>query len=183
MKSLKQNANSIFLCLFELLVGVLLLIDPVGFTSGIIVAAGIVLLVLGLIKVIKYFRADMQEAAAGQLLVKGLVSLLFGCFCVFRSQWFIATFPLLTIIYGVATLVAGLGKVQLCVDLLRRKNKKWFLAAISAVVSIVLAVVIIRSPFASTAVLWTFTGISLIVEAVLDVITLIVSGKARVDAE
>lgn len=179
MKSLKQNANGIFLCLFEILVGILLLINPISFTSGIIVAVGIVLLVVGLANVIKYFRADSREAAGGQLLVKGLVSLLAGCFCAFKSQWFIVTFPVLTIIYGIVTLVTGLGKVQLTVDLIRRKNKKWFLAAISAVVSIVCAVVIIRSPFTSTAVLWMFTGISLIVEAMLDVITLIVTGKNK----
>lgn len=179
MKWLKQNANGVFLCLFEMLAGVLLLIDPVGFTSGIIIAAGVVLLAIGVVNVIKYFKANLQEAAAGQLLMKGLCCLLAGGFCVFKSQWFIITFPVLTVIYGIVTLVAGLGKVQLAVDLVRRKNKKWFLAAISAAVSVIFAVVIIRSPFTSTAVLWTFTGISLIVEAVLDIITLIVSVKNR----
>ncbi len=179
MKSMKQNANGIVLCLFEILVGILLLINPIGFTSGIIITAGIVLLVIGIISIVKYFKTDAQKAASGQMLVKGLAALLAGGFCVFESHWFIVTFPVLTIIYGIVTLVTGLGKVQLTVDLLRRKNKKWFFAAISAVVSIICAVVIIRSPFASTAVLWMFTGISLIVEAVLDVITLIVTGKGK----
>ena len=38
MKSLKENANGIVLCLFELIVGILLLINPVSFTAWIIKA-------------------------------------------------------------------------------------------------------------------------------------------------
>ncbi len=177
MKTLKRNPNGVMLCLFEVLVGILLLINPVGFTSGIIITAGIVLMVIGLISIIKYFRMDAKEAAIGQLLTKGLISLLGGAFCALRSQWFIVTFPVLTIVYGAAILVAGLGKVQLTVDMLRQKHKKWFLAAISAVISIVSAVVILGSPFTSTVVLWMFTGITLIIEAILDVVALFVSGS------
>lgn len=177
MKVLKENANGIIFCLFEVLVGILLLINPVAFTAGIIIALGLILMVAGLVCIIKYFRADPQEAAVSQLLLKGLVALLAGAFCVFQSHWFIVTFPVLTILYGVAILVTGLGKVQLTVDMLRQKNKKWFLAAISAAVSIVCAIVILNNPFTSATILWMFTGITLIAEAVFDIVTLIMSTK------
>lgn len=182
MKKMKERANNIILCLFELIVGILLLINPIGLTSWIIVIAGIVLMIIGLVQVIKYFKSSATEAALGQTLVKGLLSVLAGGFCVFKTQWFIVTFPVLTIMYGVVILVTGIGKVQLTVDMLRMKNKKWFWAAISAVVSIVCAIVILNSPFTSTTVLWTFTGISLLVEAVLDIVTLIVGKKSEGNA-
>lgn len=83
-----------------------------------------------------------------------------------------------TIIYGILILVTGISKIQLTVDIFRRKNKKWFWAAINAIVTIVCAVVILRSPFTSTAVLWMFIGVSLLVEGVLDIITLIMGKKA-----
>lgn len=175
MKMLKEHVDGILLCLSEIVVGILLFINPVGFASGIIVMAGIVLLALGLIDVIKYFRADAKEAATGQYLTKGLLALLAGGFCAFKAQWFIATFPLLTILYGAAILIAGLGKVQMTVDMLRFKNKKWFWAAISAVISIIGAGIILKNPFTSTAVLWMFTGITLVVEAVFDVIAFVMS--------
>lgn len=63
MKFLKHNANVIHLCLFEALIGVLLVVDPIGFTSGIIIAFGIGLLFAGLICVIGYFRSNPIEAA------------------------------------------------------------------------------------------------------------------------
>lgn len=177
MKFLKQHTNHIILCLFEALVGILLLINPIGFTSGIITAGGVLLLLVGIASIIKYFRAEASEAAASQSLTKGLAALLAGAFCVLRYQWFLVTFPALTILYGVVILVTGLGKIQAAIDMLRQKNNRWFLAAISAVVSLVCAVVILNNPFSSTVILWTFTGISLIVEVIFDVVAIIVSGK------
>ena len=41
----------------------------------------------------------------------------------FRSGWFIAAFPVLTMLYGVATLVTAFGKLQWTADLLRLKHK------------------------------------------------------------
>ncbi len=178
MKKIKELANGLVLCLFELIVGVLLLINPVGFTSSIIMVAGVVLMLMGLVEIIRYFKADADEAAMGQSLVKGLLAVLVGVFCAFRTEWFIVTFPALTIIYGVVILVTGIGKVQLTVDMLRQKNKKWFWAAINALVSVVCAIVILKSPFTTTAVLWMFAGISLIAEGVLDIVTMIVGRKS-----
>lgn len=48
MKALKEKANGIIFGAFELIVGLLLLINPAGFTSAIIIMAGIALMVLGL---------------------------------------------------------------------------------------------------------------------------------------
>ena len=179
MKKLKEHSHGLILTLAEILVGILLLIDPEGFAAGIIVMAGIGLLVLGLISVIRYFRADPVAAAAGQFLVKGLLFLLLGVVFITKSNWFIRTFPILTILYGIAILIAGLSKVQLMADMLRLKRGKWFLAAISAVLSLGCAALILVNPFATVEVLWMFTGISLIVEAVLDLVTTFVDGKKR----
>lgn len=173
---MKRIIGGLIPCLFEILVGILLLVRPVGFTSGIIIAAGIVSLVVGLYNVVKYFRTDAETAAMGQLLVKGLVALLGGIFCIANTNWLIATFPALTIIYGVVILITGFGKVQKTVDLIRAKNRRWFLGAISAIISIVCAVVILNNPFTSTAVLWMFTGITLIIEAVFDAVACIATG-------
>ena len=179
MKALKEHLTPIVFAIFELVVGILLMINPVNFTVGIITAAGVVLILYGIISIIKYFRMDAKTASAGQTLAQGLCMMLVGAFCTLKSEWFIATFPVLTMIYGVITLFAGMRKIQLTVDLLRLKNKKWFWGAISAAVSIVCAVIILNSPFTTTAVLWMFTGISLIIEAVFDCVTVIMGVKEK----
>jgi len=177
MKALKQNGNTIIMCIVEVVAGVLLLIKPVGFTVGIIIATGIAFMVDGLLNVIRYFRSKPEEAAVSQLLMRGLIFMLAGAFCTFNPQWFMITFPMIAILYGIVVLIGGLGKVQMAMDMLRLKNAKWWWGAISAVVSIICALVIINNPFSSTVALWWFTGISLIAEAVFDVITLIMKIK------
>ena len=175
-KVLKKNSNLV-MCVAELVIGILLLINPTGFTRGIIIALGIPLALQGIGSIIGYFREKPQAASEGNLLAKGLLMACCGLFCMFRSSWFIAVFPVLTILYGVMTLVTAFGKLQWAADLLRLKHKYWFVALISAILSLVLAVLIITNPFTSTAALWVFIGISMIVEAIVDVITLIFEKK------
>ncbi|MBP3326009.1 MAG: DUF308 domain-containing protein [Coprococcus sp.] len=178
MKVLKQNGNVIIMCIIEVVIGILLLVNPVGFTTSIIMVVGIALMVDGLLDMIRYFRSKPEEAAVGQLLMRGLIALLAGAFCTFYSQWFIATFPVIAILYGIAVLIVGMSKVQIAMDMLRLKNAKWWWGGISAVISIICAIVIINNPFSSTVALWWFTGISLIAEAIFDIITLIMRHKS-----
>lgn len=167
---LKRSLSGVAMSLVELIIGILLLVSPVGFTSGIIVAFGIVLMIMGIGSMVKYFHTEPEEAAVSQSLVKGLIELLAGAFCAFNSHWFIATFPVLTLVYGVVILVTGITKLQWTVDIIRMKRSKWLWMAISAAISIVCGITVITNPFSTTAVLWMFIGISLIVDAVFDMI-------------
>ncbi len=167
---LKRNLGSVAMSFAEIIIGILLLVNPVGFTSGIIVAFGVVLMITGIGKSVRYFRTEPEEAAVGQVLVKGLLELLGGAFCTLNSHWFIATFPVLTLVYGVVILVAGITKLQWTIDIIRMRRSKWFWMAISAAISIVCGITVIANPFSTTAVLWMFIGITLIIDAVFDMI-------------
>lgn len=177
MKNTKRNLSGVTLSLVELIVGILLLMNPVGFTSGIIIACGILLMFLGVVSIIRYFRTEPAEAAVSQLFVKGSLELVGGAFCAFNSRWFLITFPVLTLIYGVVILIAGMTKLQWMLDIIRMKRRRWFLTGISAALSFLCGVVIITNPFSTMAVLWMFIGISLIAEAVFDVVAMIFGNK------
>lgn len=179
MKNFKEIGKDVLYFLGELIVGVLLLIEPIRFTKWVIMAAGIGMIILGLVQIVKYFRSSMAETLFGGTLFNGLIAILAGGFCVLKTEWFLVTFPVLTILYGVATLMGGIAKIQLTVDMFRRKNRNWFWPAINAALSIICAIVILNSPFTSTAALWVFTGISLIVEGVFDFVALILGRKAE----
>lgn len=58
-------------------------------------------------------------------------------------------------------------------DLVRNRAEKWFWAGISAAITLICSAVILSNPFTSTVALWTFIAITLIVEAVFDVIVAI----------
>lgn len=65
---------------------------------------------------------------------------------------------MLTVLYGTAVLLTGLVRLQRMADSLRTKQGRWYISAIGAFVSIISGAVILRNPFASTSVLWIFTG-------------------------
>ncbi len=176
MKNFKENAYHVLLCVIEIVIGALLLIEPVRFTSTILLLGGILSIVLGVLSVIRYFQTDAITAAKGQLLLKGLALLSLGYLLAFEHQWIMAAFPVITVLYGVFLFADGLFKVQWTVDTLRLKKGKWFLPAIGAAASVICAIVIVKNPFSSTAVLWIFIGAALIAEAVVDILSLFLIG-------
>lgn len=168
-----SKASIIILSLCEVIVGILLLMNPVSFTTGVIIFLGVVLIVVGTASVVQYFRDPPEVAVLKKELVRGCVAILGGLFCVMKSGWFIVAFPILTRLYGVVTLVTGLVKVQWTIDKIRLKQKRWIWTTFDAVLTIIFAAIVLCNPFSSTAVLWIFIAVGLIVEAVIDIITAI----------
>jgi len=177
MNKIKNSADSLLMCISEILIGILLLINPIGFTSAIIMILGIAMVILGVISTIGYFRAKPVQASLKNDLAKGLLLIVSGCFCFLKAEWFIVTFPVLTVLYGVMNIILGAGKIQHAVDMIRMKEKYWFIAMIGAALTIIFAVLILTNPFTSSAFLWTFIAVSLIVEAVMDILTFAFEGR------
>lgn len=160
MSFIKRNADGTFLSLLELAAGILLLIDPVRFASGIIIAAGALFWGGRDYLCCQIFYDRSGRDGKNQLLTKGLASLLLGWLCAFHSGRFIASFPVLTLPYGILVLLVGLRKIQMAVDLIRARNKRRLPAGVSAAVPAICAAVIVNSPFGATEALWLFTGIT-----------------------
>lgn len=184
MKFLKRNLSVIIVCVLEILIGVLLLVNPKSFTAGIIMAVGIALVVRGIFCVIDYFRDNPVSASLTGSLVKGLAFLIGGIVlitCTRRiTRVLNSAFGILAVIYGVVILLAGLYKLQWFADSLRLKSGhgRWIFHLINALLSIIFAVVILLNPFSAVDVMWMFIGISLIVSAVCDLCVLVTGGKS-----
>ena len=166
------KAGSIITCILEIVVGVLLLIDPVGFTSGIIIGAGVLMCLGGLMSIVRYFMLKPEVAAQKQLLFKGLIALMAGAVCITKYDWFIGAFPLLTVLYAIAMLVLAAGKLQKMADLKRMNAPCWYMPGIAAALAAVLAAIILINPFGAVTAVWTFVAISLIAEAIVEIITI-----------
>ncbi len=172
MKKILNGCNgSILLSVLEILVGILLLIDPLGFTAGIIKGAGVLAILAGLVESVRYFLAAPQIGAQRQSLFRGLVSVLLGVTAIVKYEWFINAFPLLTALYALVMLVVAAYRLQKMADMIRMKEKRWYMPGIAAALAAILATVILLNPFGAVAAVWTFAALSLIVEAVVDLVT------------
>ena len=67
MRKLLKKFDSFIMALGEVLVGILLLVDPVRFTTAIIIGVGILLAVYGGLSVYAYFRSAPEEAPGGRI--------------------------------------------------------------------------------------------------------------------
>ncbi len=177
MTLLKSFSKNLTVSLCEIVIGILLIIDPVKFISGILIALGIVLIALGVENIIVHFNSEPEFAVSNNKLSMGLVYIAIGLFLSIRHKWLIESFSILTFIYGAVILFVGFIKIQWTVDFIRLKRKQWILALISSLFSVVSAVIILANPFESTEILWTFSGVSLIIQAVLDIVTIFIKSK------
>lgn len=171
MKALKENFSIILVGIAELAVGILLIIDPQKFTNGIIITLGLALNIFGILAIIKYFRSTPEEAALGQQLFKGLMSVSVGLFCVLNFAWFTQYNEIMSLIYGAALFLIGLSKIQWAADILRLKKGSFLYPALGAALSIVLGIIIIANPFGEG--LATFTAIALIAGGAYDFFALV----------
>lgn len=165
-------------CIIELVIGVLLLINPVGFTAAIVTVAGLALIAWGVLHAIRYFRTPAAEAAQRQELAKGLGAILLGGICVFQFNWLVMATPLLGGAYGLAILAGGVFKTQRAVDLLRLKRQFWYIAGIGALLALVMGFIVLLNPFTSSF-LWTFIAITLLVTGAVDIAALCLSPRER----
>lgn len=177
MEKIKNTLSKLIVCAAEAAVGVILLIDPEGFTRFVLIAAGILLCALGALAVIRYFGMDPTEAALSQGLVRGLISLAIGVLIVYNARWIVYRLASLTILYGVAALLAAIVKLQWTVDMARLKTGVWQSAAVASALSIILAVIILTNPFAVRRALWTFSGVTLIITAISTFLSAILQSK------
>ena len=177
MEFLKKNWLALLIALFLIAIGVLLMVNPTGFTTFIIKGAGVLLFALGIYDLIKYFRAEPLEGAKGSCFFSGLTQMAIGCFCFFRTDWFLSVFPVLAVIYGLFQILLGFRKLQHVVDVLRMKLPGSGPLAISAAVTLLFGFWITANPDVGFIGIWAFTGFSMILEGVLDLVVLFLQNR------
>lgn len=173
MKGLLKNSSGILISIIEIVAGLLLLINPTSFISYIVLIIGAFMTILGLVSGIKYFAKPIEVSENAQGIFKALVLVTIGIFLMINNGLFVSAQAekLVSYVIGSVILLVGYTKVQNTVDKIRKKQP-FVVALISAVVTVACAIVILTGALA-LKILWIFAGISLIVEAAIDIADLI----------
>lgn len=179
----RRYLRDIITALFLIVVGILLLINPVAFAMGLVKLAGVFLVVLGALRIVRYFRTDPETAARGQDFFIGLIAILGGLFCIFFTGWFLSAFTTLAVIYGLLQLLLGFSKVQRTVDFLRMKLSLWYLPAASALIYLVFGFIIVLNPEMTLINVWVFTGVTMILEGIITAVCLFLLERERREAK
>lgn len=173
LNSLKANIPIILLILFEAAVGILLLVNPETFTRAIIIFFGIILLAIGLIYLIRYLRQKKENILDPVALVVAIVALAIGAVCTFCSGAIINLILAIAIIYGVILLLSGIYKLQNFFLVRKAGLPISIVSAASGVVAVVLGIVVMIYPKDVAISVWQVAGIMLILEAIIDFLSII----------
>ncbi len=138
------------------------------------IALGIIMCAFGVLRFISYFAKSKEEAVGSFAIVQSTALLGFGILFI------IATDPirtLLNILLGIILIISGVLKLQYAVDLIRLKAKLWWISFLGAVLTIALGIIIFI--FYGAAWLMLFTGISFMVNGVVDLAIVLILDKEK----
>ena len=185
MEKFKKLLPTILMIIFELAVGILLLINGEQFTIIVLIAFGAILIVSSVILLIRYLKERKAAAKdpAGRsrasviTLIAAVIIFIFGAVFAFGSSLLYGLMQLVLIFYGAVMIVKGVFKIVDFISLRKEKYSVSVLHLVIGILSILLGGLIVFNPFGALYVVYTITGIYLIAEAVLDIVALILSAK------
>jgi uncharacterized membrane protein HdeD (DUF308 family) len=160
------------------IIGLLFIIFPQSSAHILCYAGGAVLIVWGVIRTVLYFVTGMR--GVNYSLAGGIALIAIGAILCAKPD---LISEIVTIALGVILIIDGVIKLQQSMDIVKLKESGWWISLIVAGVSIVLGLVTLIDPFGSRTALMIFIGISLIVDAVCDIISAYRLGEAEKRAE
>ncbi|MBQ6153609.1 MAG: DUF308 domain-containing protein [Ruminococcus sp.] len=166
---------AILVILFEAAVGVMLLINPLGFTRWVIFALGALLVILSIVFLVIFIRARKAGEKALGPEIGAIICFIIGAFFMIFSQTeaVIGLINSFYIFFGIVIFIVGLNKIISFI--VRRHNDtmiSWF-NIFSGIIALGLGVLIVFFPRESAGIAWTIMGISLLLEAVFDIVSVI----------
>ena len=172
MRSMLKIAKTGYLVLSALLLfaGVGLTFFSDTFYPILTVLLGVLFLAFGIVKLVGFFSKDPYQLVFETDLVFGILYLVFGLLLLIRPAHTMAFFG---IMFGLILLADGLTRVRIALDARPFGIRAWWLILVSALVTAILGVVLLFHPGEGTKVLTQLLGISLMVDGVMNIGTLL----------
>ncbi len=177
-ETIRKFSVVLLLAAGELLLGILLLVNPKGLTTAVIIGVGIVLIAVGIFKLFRYIRLPREEASRTWDLAEGAGLIALGIIAITHQPWLVQILDTLTALYGALTLVLAFMKMQITVDAIRASKYRWQIMACTFLAIAALAILLVTNVLAENVV-WIITGIVLIIAAFADTVYFILSRKLK----
>lgn len=161
----KIEKNSICMSILLIILALGLIFKAADFITIIIRTFGIILIGLGTFFIVTYYKIGKEFQMLQFNLLQGIFAICFGIFCILRSEIVQSIFP---IVIGVWIIVQGMMKFQLSSNLKNLGEEEWAGILINAIMSLVLGMIIICNPFASSIAITTIGGIILLISEIVN---------------
>jgi len=170
-QKIKTIVNEIILVSVALIViGVYLIIEPVGAQIVICRIIGALLLIWGILRLYSYFKADKTEVFASFGLVQGLTLAFFGLFFIINP---IEISGFFAIIMSIIVLINGILMLQYAIELKRLNSSAWWIEILSGLLMTIMGIIALVNPFATASTLMIFLGVVIIYGGIVNLVSVL----------
>ncbi len=141
------------------LLGIILMLFPELSLLTLSYAAGIILVISGIIRLLGYFSNDLYSLAFQFDFALGIFSIIFGVVFIIHPSHLISA---IETIIGIFILINGLFALQTAMDSKKFGMKFWWIILVFSLFCSIFGIVLIAMPFRSAAVITEFLGASVI---------------------
>lgn len=149
-----------------LITGIILIAKPEQSVQFICIIFGAVLILLGIGSVISYFT----KLKLTFLAVIGVILVIIGVMVCIRYERLVSA---VIFLFGLFVTISGIVDFVSALDARKNNLKSWIFSIVMSVGVTILGIVVLVNPFDSAILLTRLLGLSLIIYAMLDLITLI----------
>ena len=164
----------IIISIFLLLLGILFITQPDISIQIIGKILGIVMILFGCIKLVGYFSKDLFRLAFQYDLQFGIIVLVIGLVVLLKPSEVI---NLIFMAMGITMLADSLFKIQIAIDSKKFGIGEWWGIIILAIITGIIAIILVFKPFESVKILTTILGATLIAEGGLNLFVAITTVK------
>lgn len=147
----------------SLIVGIMLAVQPMMSLAIVCFVIGASFIVGGVFAIRRANLQREQGIPSSMMLGLGVFALLTGFFFIAGRNFIIGAIPLF---FGIAFLIDGIFKLMGSFDLRNSQMERWNTVSISAVITIIIAIIVIINPIGTGALFTRLLGILLIVNGV-----------------
>lgn len=168
------KAGYIAMSVILMAAGAVLIAAPDTLASAMCSVLGIASAVFGGVKIASYFSKDLFRLAFQHDLAEGILLMILGVTAAVKPELFLG---FIGVIFGVCVLADGLLKIQTAIDAKVFGVSKWWLILAAAIAADIAGFFLIINPVESAAVVAVILGVTLVMEGLLNLITVLVAVK------
>lgn len=157
-----------------MLLGLCLVIWPQISATVLCYLFGALILVTGVIRIVCYIRRGISAFFHYYELPLGLLDILLAVFFFSRSRYVVLILP---VAIGIMILVDSIFELQMAIDLKRLGLGRWWSMLALSILSILFSFLLILEPFDGSVTLMIFIGLSLIVDGIQSLCSVIYASR------
>lgn len=156
----KYAKNSLLISILLVAFSLFLIFDPEKSINIVMSILAIILIANGIVRAITYFTTSRDYKLYNFDLVQSIICIISGGVILFKPT---IIFTFLQFIVGIWMIIQSIIKIQISLNLRELSSKLWVSNLILSFLTLILGLVIIFNPFATTITLTTICGIMLLI--------------------